>query len=254
MEWMLGNKVIDKGKFDRVREVLNSMSLIQSYRASGKDLTDLYSTAGPMMDMYSGIIGSGGATKLQQALFGGVGPGALIAAGKGAEAARQLTIKIPEMMKVNAIQELFENPELFMTVMGRVKNVPRKTLVQRAGNILMDMGIAVPATQATKSATLSETPEAKYEIPEPEIEYDYPQASVQAPQQNLMAQRFARSQPTVIQPRPAAPAPVQPPMAAPAPPQGGANPQQRQQLAAMFPNDPIIQAAGGGGGIGSLFG
>ena len=66
-----------------------------------------------------------------------------------------------------------------------------------------------------------------------------------------MAQRFARSTPTQIQPRPAAPAPV---AQAPAPPQGAANPQQRQQLAAMFPNDPIIQAAGGGGGIGSLFG
>jgi hypothetical protein len=70
----------------------------------------------------------------------------------------------------------------------------------------------------------------------------------------MMAQRFARSQPTVIQPRPPmrAPTPVaQAPMPAPAPQQGGANPQQRQQLAAMFPNDPILGAAGG---IGSLFG
>ena len=48
----------------------------------------------------------------------------------------------------------------------------------------------------------------------------------------------------------AAPSPMPAPQAGP-PPQGGANPQQRQQFAALFPNDPIsglIQQQG----IGSL--
>ena len=44
----------------------------------------------------------------------------------------------------------------------------------------------------------------------------------------------------VAPPQAAAPMPAPPPAPQPAPPpQGGANPQQRQQFAAMFPNDPI---------------
>lgn len=254
MEFLLGNNVIDQGKFNQIRDVLNSMSQLHAYKVSGKDLSDLYKTSGPILEMYAAITGSAIGTKSQQMLFGNVGPGSLVAAGKGAEAAKQLAIKIPEIMKVNALQELFENPELFITTMRAVKNVPRKSLVQKVGETLLDMGIAVPVNVAAKSTLVTpETPEKRFNMPETEeVEYDYPepQASVQAPQQNLMAQRFARSQPTQVQPRPAAPAPVQPPMAAPAPPQGGANPQQRQQLAAMFPNDPILGAAGG---IGSLF-
>jgi hypothetical protein len=221
---------------------------MQAYRTSGRDLSDLYKTTGPIAEMYVSITGSAAATKSQQFLFGNVGPGALVAAGKGAEASRQLLIKIPESMKVQALQELFENPELFITAMGKIKNVPRESLVKKVFKYFLDMGIAQPVTQSSK-ALLIEGPQEKpssEDYPEAEFEYDAPQASVQAPQQNLMAQRFARSQPTVIQPRPAAPAPV---AQAPAP-QGAANPQQRQQLAAMFPNDPILGAAGG---IGTLF-
>ena len=67
-----------------------------------------------------------------------------------------------------------------------------------------------------------------------------------------MAQRFAQPTPTVIQPRqqPVAQAPAPRPTALS---QGQANPAQRQRLAQLFPNDPLAQAAGPGGGIGSLF-
>ena len=249
MDWMVGNNIVSQAKSKQIKDILNSMATMQAYRTSGRDLSDLYKTTGPILEMYFSILGSASATKSQQFLFGNVGPGALVAAGKGAEASRQLFIKIPESMKIQALQELFENPELFITAMGKVKNVPRESLVRQVFKYFLDMGIAQPVTQSSKASLIEAGQEKPSDegYPEVEFEYDAPQASVQAPQQNLMAQRFAQPTPTVIQPRPAAPAP------APIQPQGGANPQQRQQLAALFPNDPLLQAAGGQGGIGSLF-
>lgn len=119
---------------------------------------------------------------------------------------------------------------------------------------LTDLVVGSTVPTGIKAPEIMRDAELGIEAEEVPIE---PQAAIPQAPQNPMAQRFAKPTPTRIEPRTAAPvmqsAPQQPIAAAPAPapaPQGGANPQQRQQLAAMFPNDPILGAAGG---IGSLF-
>ena len=146
---------------------------------------------------------------------------------------------------MDMLESLLFDPEGLARVMRLTKPDGNKSgYFDAIFNYLVRSGIAIPK----RTLPLYQATEENKEVPMAEpITTSEPQASVQEPPQNFMAQRFAQSTPTVIQPRPAAPAP------APVQPQGGANPQQRQQLAALFPNDSLLQAAGGRGGVGSLF-
>jgi hypothetical protein len=148
--------------------------------------------------------------------------------------------------------EMMRNPELLAVMMRKPATEREKLrLAERLGNMLIDLGFK-PVRRTVPAATRELGPEEEFEMPEAE-----PTAAVQAPQQNLMAQRFGGGQPVTpsVTPRPTAqPAPA-PVAQAPAPvPQGQANPQQRAQMAALFPFDQTMGATRGAGGIASLFG
>ena len=154
-------------------------------------------------------------------------------------------LKMPKAFQVDVMTKMMKDPEFLAAMLRRGVTEREKLNIyqNRAANMVMDFfgRPTIAVTPSVGREVMRERTSKKDLLQNPL------KASVQAPQQNLMAQRFAQPTPTVIQPRPAAPAP------APVQPQGGANPQQRQQLAALFPNDPLLQAAGGRGGIGSLF-
>jgi hypothetical protein len=249
VSWMTKNDVMSEQEVKQLRTWITEMVKLEASQATG-EIGELVERTGPILDFYLRITGSALGTKAQSVMTGGQsGPGALVAAGAGSKALRRVFEDVPEALKSDVMTELMRNPELLAVMMRKPKNEREKLrLAERLGNMLIDLGFK-PVRRTAPAVTRELGPEEEYELPVTE-----PQASVQQPRPNLMAQRFARSQPTVIQPRPPmrAPTPVaQAPMPAPAPQQGGANPQQRQQLAAMFPNDPILGAAGG---LGSLFG
>ena len=244
VDWMVSNNVMPKKEADNLKTILQEMMRFEVAQVNGT-IEDIVEQAGPLLDFYLRVTGSNLGAKASGILGGGGGD--LIARSAGSKIMRQAFEDVPEAFQVDVMTKMMQDPE-FLAAMLRRGTTEREKLniANRAAGMVVDF-FGRPVRRITPSVG-RETMEDELEAPTPE-----PQASVQAPQQNLMAQRFARSTPTQIQPRPAAPAPVQPPMAAPAPPQGAANPQQRQQLAQMFPNDPILGAARGGGGIGSLF-
>ncbi|MFZ8881816.1 MAG: hypothetical protein ACO2YO_06825 [Paracoccaceae bacterium] len=238
VDWMVSNKVMPKREADSLKTMLQEMMRFEVAQVNGT-IDDIVEQAGPLLDFYLRVTGSNLGAKASGILGGGGGD--LIARSAGSKIMRQAFEDVPEAFQVDVMTKMMQDPEFLATMLRRgVTEREKLNIANRAANMVYDF-IGRPVRRVTPSVG-REAMEDEVERPTPE-----PQASVQAPQQNLMAQRFARSQPTVIQPRPAAPAPVAP---APAPPQGAANPQQRQQLAAMFPNDPILGAAGG---IGSLF-
>ena len=241
VDWMVSNKVMPKKEADNLKTMLQEMMKFEVAQVNGT-IDDIVEQAGPMLDFYLRVTGSNLGAKASGILGGGGGD--LIARSAGSKIMRQAFEDVPEAFQVDVMTKMMQDPEFLAAMLRRGATEREKlNIANRAASMVYDF-IGRPVRRVTPSVG-RETMEDEVEQPTPE-----PQASVQTPQQNLMAQRFARSTPTQIQPRPAAPAPVAP---APAPPQGAANPQQRQQLAAMFPNDPLLQAAGGRGGIGSLF-
>jgi hypothetical protein len=238
VDWMVSSGVMPKGEADNLKTMLQEMMKFEVAQVNGT-IDDIVEQAGPLLDFYLRVTGSNLGARASGILGGGGGD--LIARSAGSKIMRQAFEDVPEAFQVDVMTKMMQDPEFLATMLRRgVTEREKINIASRAANMVYDF-IGRPVRRVTPSVG-RETMEDDVERPTPE-----PQASVQAPQQNLMAQRFARQTPTQIQPRPAAPAPVAP---APAPPQGAANPQQRQQLAAMFPNDPILGAAGG---IGSLF-
>ncbi len=239
MGWAVKNGIVDQGVADEIKDGLVKIIRLRSTTASQAAVDG---EVPAIIDFYTRIAGAKFGAKMGELLPGGRGTG-LVEAEAGSRYIRLLTQEIPAIAQLDALQEIMTNPELLALALKTPKSeVEKNSIIKR---ILFGLGDIVSGSTVPtgiKAPEIMRDGELGVEAPAPE-----PQASVQAPQQNLMARRFAQSTPTVIQPRPAAPAP------APVQPQGGANPQQRQQLAAMFPNDPLLQAAGGRGGIGSLF-
>ena len=241
VDWMVSSNVMPKKEADNLKTMLQEMMRFEVAQVNGT-IEDIVEQAGPLLDFYLRVTGSNLGARASGIIGGGGGD--LIARSAGSKIMRQAFEDVPEAFQIDVMTKMMQDPEFLAAMLRRgVTEREKLNIAQRAANMVSDF-FGRPARRVAPSVG-RETMEDDVERPTPE-----PQASVQAPQQNLMAQRFARSQPTRIQPRPAAPAPV---AQTPAPAQGGANPQQRQQLAAMFPNDPIIQAGGSGGGIGSLF-
>ena len=239
VEFMVDNKIMPESEAANLKTTLQEMMRFEMAQVNGT-LDDIVEEAGPILDFYLRVTGSNLGAKASGILGGGGGD--LIARSAGSKIMRQAFEDVPEAFQVDVMTKMMKDTEFLAAMLRRgVTEREKLNIANRAANMVIDF-FGRPTRRVTPSVGREVMREDIEERPTPE-----PRASVQAPQQNLMAQRFAQPTPTVIQPRPAAPAP------APTQPQGGANPQQRQQLAALFPNDPLLQAAGGQGGIGSLF-
>jgi hypothetical protein len=260
IDWMKSNKLIGEDEVGLIKKNLAEMIDVEAAFATGQQEKILFKNPTASKLMMTKILGATFGLQVQNTLEGmlkkiGITPpsgigGGIIAAESGSDIVVNMLLRAPETATVNFMVEMLQNPRLMALMMREIKDA------KDARNTFKAIESAISGSISQVGRRLPYVERAVIEeAEEPDLD-NFHGASVtpQAPQQNLMAQRFARSQPTVIQPRPPmrAPTPVaQAPMPAPAPQQGGANPQQRQQLAAMFPNDPILGAAGG---IGSLFG
>jgi len=213
------------------------------------EIGELVERAGPILDFYLGITGSALGTRAQRIMTGGEsGPGALIAAGRGAETMRRIFADLPASMQTDVMGELMRNPELLATMMRRPRSErERMRLVQRAGQMLADLGFR-PVVDLYPSVE-REIMREREDVPPPS--QTAPPATVTPPNLPPPNQQGALVPPAQLptQGGGAAPSPVQQASAAPPrPPIQSSGPVDRTRYAALFPEDRELL------GIGSLMG
>lgn len=243
MDWMLEKGVINQTEATNLKTYLTEMVKFEAAEQTG-EIGELVERAGPIFDFYLGITGSALGTKAQSIMTGGKsGPGALIAAGRGAETMRRIFADLPASMQTDVMGELMRNPELLATMMRRPRSEREKLrLMQRATQMLTDLGFR-PVVDVYPSA-VREIERERQEIPAP---------PPQPTSQNLPPpnQQGALVPPARLptQGGGAAPSPTQiasaTPQSTPSTPSG---PVDRARFAALFPEDRDLM------GIASLAG
>jgi hypothetical protein len=241
VDWMKENKVMNEAELSNLRTYLSEMVRFEAAEQAG-NIGELVDRAGPLFDFYLGITGSALGTRAQKIITGGQsGPGALIAAGQGAETMRRIFNDIPAALQTDVMSELMSNPKLLAAMMRKPRNdKERIRLASRVGDMLKNLGF---------SPLRRELPAVPREIDD-EIEKE----TIVVPPSNQ--QGFMNTVPQVNPTRTATvtapsfvPQNVSPALQASAQPSG---PVDRTRYAAMFPNDSasaLIKQ-----GIGSMMG
>jgi hypothetical protein len=241
VDWMKENKVMNEAELSNLKTYLSEMVRFEASEKAG-DIGELVDRAGPLFDFYLGITGSALGTRAQRIITGGQsGPGALIAAGQGAETMRRIFNDIPAALQTDVMSELMSNPKLLAAMMRKPRNdKERIRLASRVGDMLKDLGF---------SPLRRELPAVSRELDD-EIEKEtivVPPSNQQGSLNTVVEETPTRTA-TVTAPS-FVPQNVSPALQAPAQPSG---PVDRTRYAAMFPNDPasaLIKQ-----GIGSMMG
>jgi hypothetical protein len=191
-----------------------------------EDLGIDFEQAKPILDFALGITGSAIGTRSQRLMTGGsAGPGSIIAAGKGAEAMRNIALRIPESQKMMFTAELLQDPILLAKMLRTYKADPSQQMgmINSLKNYVNKKGFVTLPMRAYMGSREDELPEGDFDP----------------------TQDDARATPMRLSPLPKPPVGNPTTQAAlPAAPQtsvaaGTNNPQVRQTYAALFPNDPI---------------
>lgn len=220
----------------------------------GLDLIENFEEAKPLLDFALSISGSAIGTKTQKIISGGdSGPGALIAAGKGAEAMRNIFLRMPQHAKMLFTADLLQDPKLLAKMLRTYgpDGEKSKGVAGAVFDYLKKQGY-VDLPRRAVAGSGEEVPPSEEGF-DPRKEFDrkpaIPKPPVTAPVPNPDDEASLRVLPTnppVAQPRPAA-APAQFPQTPPSP-----QPASRSRYAALFPNDPISDMINSNQGIGSL--
>ena len=234
MDWMLSNNVISQAESNRMKKYLTEMVRLEVMDSQGT-LGDIADSAGPMLDFYLRISGSALGTRAQ-ALIPGQGTGSsLIAASAGSKLMRQVFDKVPESMKMDAMMQMMQDPELLAVMMSkRVSDDDKLRLAKRTGDILTKLGFIPesPGTPVARTVPLLTSDEDIKPMEEAEKPVVGPQSMALPP---------VPTQPAV--PPTNALASVSPPPPPPAPASGTVD---RARFAAMFPEDrALIEGIGG---------
>ena len=254
-DWMLEKNVINQAEVKNLKTYLTEMVKFEASEQTG-DIGELVERAGPIIDFYLSIVGSAIGTKAQSIVTGGrQGPGALIAAGRGAETMRRIFSDLPSAMRTDVMGELMRNPELLATMMRRPRSEREKTrLLKRAGEMLADLGFRpvvdiYPSVEREIMREREDVPPPAQTAPPPA--QTAPPAPVTPPNLPPSNRQGALVPPAQLptQGGGAAPSPVQQASAAPQrPPIQSSGPVDRTRYAALFPEDRELL------GIGSLRG
>jgi len=199
--------------------------------------------AKPIVDFALSISGSAIGTRTQSLLTGGSsGPGSIIAAGKGAEAMRNIALRIPESQRMLFTAQLLQDPKLLARMLRSYSEDPtnQRGLLNSLANYVRYKGfIVLPSRGITASRD-----ETFREVDEEES-----QVIPSVPATNQRASLIPRTETPTIRPtvdprRAAAPAPIVP--------NNVSQPATQSRYAALFPNDTISSMIKNKEGIGSL--
>ena len=252
----LAEYLTNKGIFTNTDVKVAREALEGLIKSQTSDLTDLIGTdfqeARPLIDFGLGVFGSAVGTRSQALFTGGQGgPGSIIAAGKGAEAMRNIFLRIPQSQKVLLTAKLLQDPILLSKMLRRYGDdeTTAMGIVNNITEYLKKQGFTILPVRTFQSDTMSDTikedeegqfdPNApKLEEPivkkDPTIETSavVPEqrvSPVQTPNPLLISQNLPQAQPAAA-----------------------SGPVDRTKYAALFPNDMASSMIKGG--IGGLMG
>ncbi len=119
--------VFSEGDVSTAKNALEQMIKVNSSEMAGSLVMD-FQEAKPILDFALGISGSAIGTRSQAVLTGGQsGPGSIIAAGKGAEAMRNIFLKMPASSRLLFTSQLLQDPQLLAKMMRRYGNTDAST-------------------------------------------------------------------------------------------------------------------------------
>jgi hypothetical protein len=221
---------------------LTELARVETAAVKG-NLVDIAKEMGPMVDFYVSIAGSAAGTRAYNMMTGGQsGPGVITAASRGQEFLRQIFSKVPESLKMDVMGELMTNPKLLADLLRKTPTQREKIgLLSSIKEQFQELGFIRPVRRELGSAFREADDEIDQQIIESELEEQSSAAPTVMPApQPVPAQRVAPPTSTLASatlPPPtatlASATPPPPPPAAPAP----SGPVNRQQYAALFPND-----------------
>ena len=111
-EFMIKKGVSSEREMNITKAALEKLARIQMGELTGQLATD-FAEAAPLLDFAVSIFGSAVGTRTQSVFTGGTGgPGSIIAAGKGAEAARNIFLRMPRTDRMLFAADLLQNPRL----------------------------------------------------------------------------------------------------------------------------------------------
>ena len=205
--------------------------------------------AKPILDFALSITGSAIGTRSQSLITGGnAGPGSIIAAGKGAEAMRNIALRIPESQKMLFTAQLLQDPKLLARMMRSYSDDPsnQRGLINSLGNYLKYKGFVVLPMRGFTASRDESLREVEQERPADDQESQViPSVPATNQRASLIPPAVTPTNRQVVQPRQvAAPAPVVP--------NNVSQPATQSRYAALFPNDPISSMIKNREGIGSL--
>ncbi len=238
-------------------------------KAANFDVTEDITTMGDeFVSLFSRLLGAKAGTMLGQVLPG-TDPNSLITAGAGSRFVQRIMESVPVTSTYDILQEAIKDPKAMALLLeaGEKFNLPSVDMGSRFfeadGFVEKAKQFGMTAKQfakeqAVKTAALNSffrnaigirpaqefviedeaTLEELQEVRDMKMRGGFqPQRRQQQREDVIERAVLEQQQPVVPASLPAPPPPVQ--SFTQAPLQGGANPQQRQQFAAMFPNDPI---------------
>ena len=247
-----------------LKKTLEALISAKTDDAAGM-LGENFEEAKPILDFALAISGSAIGTKSQSLLTGGQGgPGSIIAAGKGAEAMRNIFLRMPQNQRMLFTAELMQNPQLMAKMLRKYGDGDQKKgVVQSVLDWLKTNGFSVAPRRAFSTSVQGDrepTPEqfdpgTFSKMSGAEIRAMINSGEIKSREDQKRAQEALRGLPSNDQQGAVAPAPRPPvqrpspvatpttrasavPSPAPAPVNSG--PVDRTRYAALFPNDPIV--------------
>ena len=241
-EFLKKKGVFNDADIGGITKTLEALILAKSGDAAGM-LGEDFEKAKPLLDFALAISGSAIGTKSQSLLTGGQGgPGSIIAAGKGAEAMRNIFLRMPQSQRMLFTAELLQNPKL----MGQ--------MLRKYGSDEQSAGVIGSITNWLKTNGFSTVPRRLFAIGEgeeageikegefnPEIfKQEVPEYPVVPPLPTNDQQGAFVPPPVPQRPSPVV-SPTTQASAVPSPPPKPVNsgPVDRTRYAALFPNDSI---------------
>ena len=211
-----------------------------------------FEEAKPILDFAVSIGGSAVGTRSQALLTGdATGPGSIIAAGRGAQLARDLFIRMPSISKKLFLADLLQNPKLLAKMLRQYGEGKQSTGVFNAvKNYLIKNGYV----DTPRRIGVAIVPEDEFSEEDALIE---DQSEVTQPPVNIKPtppviennRAIVQSGPPInlSQVNPPASFPTPTPQAQAQPSSGSADPNTRTRYASLFPDDPISGMLGSGG-------
>ena len=123
--WMRGKNLITDKQLNLFKESLISMSKLDIQMKGGNiDLSEFNAFQHFAFGALGSVLGTGtqrAMGKIIPGMEGGAGPASIIAAGQGANFARNLFMAVPESLRQSAMIEVMNNPQLFLQLNKELK-------------------------------------------------------------------------------------------------------------------------------------